>query len=692
MGSQEWLSRWVAVIVIEFFIVRECLTWPLHFSISGYVLHFFIHPFRRNMQLLPNLIEQSTRFVPLLIVLGLAFLVPILLARFRRLPVVVGEIAAGIVVGTSGLGWVTEGPILDFMGDVGLAFLMFLAGMEINFTRLFPRRSSTEDDVLQEEDQPNVLLLSLLVYMFTLLLAVPGGFLIRALGFNADPWLLAFILSATSLGVLLPILKERRLTNSPFGQFVFVSATLADFVTVILFTVYIITFDRGFDLEIFSIGLLFIAFLVFFRFGPQFVRIPVVSRFFNELSRATVQIKVRGALAILLAFVVLAEFVNAELILGAFLAGMIISLLKSPDDEGLVHRLEAFGFGFFIPIFFILVGTTLELQSLFESPGSLLLLPVILIASLAIKVLPVLTLKRFYSWRELLSGGILLNTHLSLEIAVAVIGVRVGLMDAAANVTIILFAVLTVVAMPLLFGVIFPSTQAEDKRFKLIAGVNETSLKVADELRAHGDLVLFIAKDEKHVNAVRRAGFEIIPNSESIPDAFSRLDSDQVEAFLALHEDGEKNLNLSRLARQKGIRNMVAYVVNPDLLPKFSELKVQAYTPAVQRITLISMMARSPDAFNLLSSYKDENDTLEIYLSNTSLVQRPLRFLKLPSTCLVLAIRRGDELLVPRGNTELAFGDRLTMFGPKVCVEDIRFWLENNDVERPNFTSQFIPE
>ncbi|MGD8406332.1 MAG: TrkA C-terminal domain-containing protein, partial [Anaerolineales bacterium] len=72
--------------------------------------------------------------------------------------------------------------------------------------------------------------------------------------------------------------------------------------------------------------------------------------------------------------------------------------------------------------------------------------------------------------------------------------------------------------------------------------------------------------------------------------------------------------------------------------------------------------------------------------------QRPLRFLKLPSTCLVLAIRRGDELLVPRGNTELAFGDRLTMFGPKVCVEDIRFWLENNDVERPNFTSQFIPE
>jgi len=644
------------------------------------------------MQLIPYSVEQSTRFVPLLIVLGLAFLVPILLVRFQRLPVVVGEIAAGILVGTSGFGWVTEGPVLDFMGDVGLAFLMFLAGMEIDFARLFPKKSSSENDIYQEEDRPNVLLLSLLVYLSTLVLAIPGGFLIRSLGLNADPWLLAFILSATSLGVLLPILKERKLMNSSFGQFVFVSATLADFVTVILFTIYIITFNRGFDLEIFSIGLLFLAFLVFFRFGPQFVRIPVVSRFFDKLSKATIQIKVRGALAILLAFVVLAEFVNAELILGAFLAGMIISLLKSPEDEGLVHRLEAFGFGFFIPIFFILVGTTLELQSLFESPGSLLLLPVILVASLAIKILPILLLKRFFSWRDLFSGGMLLNTHLSLEIAVAVIGVRVGLMDAAANVTIILFAVLTVVAMPLLFAAIFPPAQEQEERYKLIAGVNETSIKVANELRAHGDLVRFTASGSNAENTLKKAGFELMPNSEKEVDVFSNLQADQIDAFLALHENGEENLKISRLARRKGIRNVVAFVIDPDLLPKFKEINVQAYTPAVQRITLISMMARSPDAFNLLSSYEDENDTLEVYLNNTSLVQRPLRYLNLPSTCLVLAIRRGEELLVPRGNTELAYGDRLTMFGPKICVEDIRFWLENTDADRPDLVSQFTPE
>ncbi|GAB4427222.1 MAG: monovalent cation:proton antiporter family protein [Anaerolineales bacterium] len=635
-------------------------------------------------------VEQSTRFVPLLIVLALAFLVPVLLSRFRGLPIVVGEIAAGIIVGSSGLGWVSEVPILDFMGDVGLAFLMFLAGMEIDFARLFPERSNDEIQPASQAGRPNVLLLSLLVYLATLLLAIPGGFIIRSMGLEADPWLLAFILSATSLGVLLPILKERKLTNTPFGQFVFVAATLADFVTVILFTVYIITFNRGFDLEIFSIGLLFIAFLVFFRFGPRFVRIPVVSRFFDEMSRATVQIKVRGALAILLAFVVLAEFVNAELILGAFLAGMIISLLKSPEDEGLVHRLEAFGFGFFIPVFFILVGTTLELQTLFEAPESLLLLPVLLLASLVVKFLPVLPLKRYFSWRELLGGGALLNTHLSLEIAVAVIGLRVGLLDDAANLTVILFAVLTVVGMPLLFGLFLPQKEDEVQRYKLIAGANETSLKVAEELRAHGDVIRFIRESSEAMDVVKEAGFELTEISDA-EVLFSELRADQVEAFLALHEDGKKNLELARLSRQAGIRNVVAYVVDPALLPEFKKHKVQAYTPAVQRATLISMMARSPDAFSLLSSYQDENDTIEVSLLNTSLVRRPLRYLNLPTSCLVLAVRRGSDLFVPRGNTELEYGDRLTLFGPKDALSDIRSWLENSDVERPDLPSKIMP-
>jgi CPA2 family monovalent cation:H+ antiporter-2 len=363
---------------------------------------------------------------------------------------------------------------------------------------------------------------------------------------------------------------------------------------------------------------------------------------------------------------------------------MIISLLKSPQDDGLVHRLEAFGFGFFIPVFFIMVGTTLDLQSLFESPQNLLLLPVLLLLSLVIKGLPVLLLKRNYSWREILAGGALLNTHLSLEIAIAVIAIRVGLMDTAANATVILFAILSVVAMPLFFGALLPATESESQRFKLIAGVNETSLKVAQELRAHGDQVYFTEENPELAGQVSQSGFQIY--QQGTPEqAFEKLDTSQVEAFLALSQESQVNLNLARLARERGIRNIVAYVVDPDLLPEFNALDVQAYSPAVKRATLISMMARSPDALNLLSSHEDQNDTVEINLMNGSLVQKPIRALNLPGNCLVLAIRRGEELLVPRGNTEMMYGDRITLFGPKECLADIKRWLESRYGRRPKF-------
>ena len=98
--------------------------------------------------------------------------------------------------------------------------------------------------------------------------------------------LLAFVLSATSLGVLLPVLKERGLLQQPSGQLVFLTALLADFVTVLLLTVYIITLDRGLDPEIFSLGLLFVAFFVAYRFGLRFTRIPGVRNLVEELSQA----------------------------------------------------------------------------------------------------------------------------------------------------------------------------------------------------------------------------------------------------------------------------------------------------------------------------------------------------------------------------------------------------------------------
>lgn len=608
------------------------------------------------MQLAPILAgspEDPTRFIPLLIVLGLAFFIPFLLSRFQRLPVVVGEIVFGVIVGPSLLGWVTDGPILSFMSDIGLAFLMFLAGMEIEFDLIFGRGK-------RKKNGPNILISSLTIYALTFALAVGGALLVGRLGIQGDLWLLVFVLSATSLGVLLPILKERGILSTPFGQVVFLTAMLADFITVILLTVHLILLDKGFDLEIFSLGLLFLLFLIFYRVGPGFVRMPMVANLIERLSSATVQIKVRGAIAILMAFVVMAEFVDAELILGAFLAGMIISLMRRPDDDGLIHNLEAFGFGFFIPIFFIMVGVDLDIQALLSSPELLAALPSFLGIALLIKLLPMLVMKRHFGWRELFAGGFLLNTHLSLEVAVAVIGLRAGLFDQATSTTVIVFAVLTVLLMPLFFGMLAPDAPKKEQPFHLIVGLSSLGKTVAQQLRANGDKVQFIWMDDEEKRALLDAD---LPTMEIELNQLDTLNPALIRSALVLYDDDLKNLDLAREVRKTGIKAVIAQVRDPQHLPEFDAEGIKTFSPALERATMISMMARNPDVLALLTTTSEERAAKEVLVRSNQAAGKRLRDLNLPGDLLILAIRRNEQLLIPRGNTSFEIGDRVSILG-----------------------------
>jgi Trk K+ transport system NAD-binding subunit len=369
---------------------------------------------------------------------------------------------------------------------------------------------------------------------------------------------------------------------------------------------------------------------------------------------------VRGAIAILIAFVVLAEFVDAELILGAFLAGMIISLLRRPEDEGLIHNLEAFGFGFFIPIFFIMVGVGLDIQALLSSPELLVALPAFLGIALVIKVLPMLVVKRHFSWRDLFAGGFLLNTHLSLEVAVAVIGLRAGLFDQATSTIVIVFAILTVLLMPLFFGMFAPATPEKDQSYHLIIGATNLSITVAQQLRAHGDKTQFILLDP----AERQALIETdLPFLKIEIKELETLESASIRSALILYDDDLKNLELARIARTAGINGVIAQVRDPQHLPEFDAEGVKTFSPALERATMVSMMARNPDVLDLLTTTSEERSAREVFVSNPGAAGRKLRDLNLPGDLLILAIRRNRQLLIPRGNTSFELGDRVSLLG-----------------------------
>ena len=406
--------------------------------------------------------EETRSFLPLLIVVFLAFLVPILLSRFKKLslPIVVGEIIAGILIGRSGLGWVQQhDPTLDLLAEFGFVFLMFLSGMEIDFSSL---NLSFGNSSSKQGNGWGPLPIASLTFFVTLMLSVMAAFLFQGMELVRNPWMMALILSTTSLGVVVPVLKERGLSSGRYGQTLMIAALIADFATMLLITVVVAAISVGLTLDILLIGLLFVAFFFMYRFGMFFFnRIPGVRRMMEELSHATAQIKIRAAFTLMLIFVVLAETLGTELILGAFLAGAIVSLLRGPEDVDLGHQLEAIGFGFFIPIFFIMVGVDFNLAALLSSPEALLLVPLLLAAAILVKLLPTLLFRLSFDWRETFAAGALLSARLSLIIAASAIGLRIGVISEPVNAAIILVAIITVTASPLVFNSVLPHGQAE---------------------------------------------------------------------------------------------------------------------------------------------------------------------------------------------------------------------------------------
>lgn len=416
--------------------------------------------------------EEARSFAPLLIVVILAFLVPFLLSSVRgqlAIPIVVGEIVAGMIVGRSGFGWVSpEESALSLLKELGFVVLMFLSGMEIEFRSL----KGSNAQHARQDSRLSPLALAGLNFGATLLFSGAAAWGLKWIGATTDPWMMGLILSTTALGVVVPIIKEAGLSQTPFGQTILLATVIADFVTMFLISVLVALVSRGLTAEILLVFLLFVAFFLTVRFVSFLSRIEALQTIMQELSHATAQIKVRAAFSTLLIFIVLAESLGIEIIVGAFLAGVIVALLRTPEDRELASQLEAIGFGFFIPIFFIMVGVDFNLPALLSSPGALLSVPLLLVAAVAVKLMSALVFRLKYSWRETLAAGILMCPRLSLIIAAAAIGEKLGAINESVNAAIVLVAIVTVTASPMAFLKIFPGRRVKATR----AMVTDTGL------------------------------------------------------------------------------------------------------------------------------------------------------------------------------------------------------------------------
>ncbi len=614
---------------------------------------------------------EGPRFVGLALVLLLAVAVPLLFSRIPgvRIPVVVGEIAAGIAVGTSGLNLVpAEDPFLDLLAEIGLVILMFLAGLEIDIRALGLGQRMTRASE-RAEDSMTPLRLGLMYFLLTLALTMATAWGMWAVGWIASPTFLGLVLATVSLGVVMPVLKERGLLGSRYGQTLLIAALVADFVTMILITLQVAVLSKGITFEILLVGLLFLFLFALYRLGV--LVLPGVRPLLEELSNTTTQIHVRLAFLLLVTFVALAEILGAEIILGAFLAGLLISMLIQGEEHPVKHQLESMGYGFFIPVFFIMVGVRFNLKAFSVAPEIGLLLVVITLAAFGTKIVPGLVFARAFSLREGLAGGALLSAQLSLTVAAAEIGFDLGLLDEAMVMVLILMAVVTVMVAPMLFSWWMPASAMQQTRPVIVVGGHALGMQIARHLRGHGMSVVLLDEDAKRVQAARKQGFEAHP-VRPVPSALSPY-LDGAHTVIVAVTDPAQTLEWARLARQIfGVERVLALGADAATRVQLQRMGVLCVSPLEAQATFIALMARNPDLLHLLTSTQDNQDILELVIRNPSLDGKRLRDLGLPPHVLVLAVHRGGEYLIPRGATQVRVGDVLTVLGTLEELEEVK--------------------
>jgi CPA2 family monovalent cation:H+ antiporter-2 len=613
--------------------------------------------------------EQHASVISLLVVVTVAFVTPILLHRLRLnyIPVVVAEIIMGLVIGKSGFNVVHEDMWLSTLSTLGFIFLMFLSGLEIDFTAF--RGSKKPITLPNGKKEPNTFMVSGIIFVGIFIFSLGLSYLFVIAGFIENAFLMTLIISTISLGVVVPTLKEAHLMKTNIGQIILLVAVVADLVTMILMAIFVSIYDPG-QGNTWLLLILFAAGVVLYFVGKVFKNRPLL----ESLSKGTVQIGTRAVFMLIIVLVGLSETVGAENILGAFLAGVLVSLL-SPNQE-LVHKLDSFGYGFLIPIFFVMIGVELDIWSLFADKKLLLLIPLLLLGLLLSKVVPVYLLKIWYDTKTVLASGFLLTSTLSLVIAAATIGERMEVITPEMSGTLILVAVITSIFTPIAFKKLFPLEVAAAPKVRIaFLGANQVTLPVSRELKSGlYEPVLYHTKMEKSDKMVSNSLFDIVEIFDYSLEEIEKNKIFQNEIIVISTGHDQTNADLAIKAKELGVSRVIARIESPELEQSMREKDIEVFSSFMSTKTLLRALIETPSVINILTN--QETSLHEIRMQNEQFDGMSLRRFPFTGDVIFVRIFRGKDSIVPHGDTELLLNDRLIVTGSKEYVDELKRELE----------------
>ncbi|OZM56349.1 sodium:proton antiporter [Lottiidibacillus patelloidae] len=594
----------------------------------------------------------------LMFVVGIAFFVPILLHKFNlnMIPVVVAEIIAGLIIGKSGLNIISEDVWLSLISTLGFIFLMFLSGLEIDFSMLESKN---------KKQKFNPLLIATIIFSLMFGLSYGLSVVLENMGLIEDAFFMTLIISTISLGVVVPVLKEKGIMDSLYGQTLLLIATVSDFLTMILLAVYVMV-KHASGFKSLSILLLFVVMFVTYRSVKKYFKL----KFFDHLMSGTIQLGTRGVFALILIFVSLSETLGAESILGAFLAGMIVSLIN--PKKTFIKQLDSFGYGFFIPIFFVMVGVNMDLKALLSDKKSLIIIPILLIVLYISKILPSLLLKKWFPWKKTLSSGILLTSTLSLVIAAVEIGKEMDVVSEQMGNSAILVAIITCIISPILFNKLTVANKRDKKKVTII-GANRITLPVSLDLQKHdGYEVRMFGSEQSKVEpemVSKKTQFPLIEVPKLTCEALNMHNAFDADMLIVATGNDDDNITIAHYAKEIGLENVIIRVEDAQKHKEQINEGMNVFSTLFAARTLLKALTLRP---SILKLFTYQNDLLrEISVGNSKYDDLQLRQIPFLGDALVIQIFRDEEPIVPHGDTRLKLGDKLLASGSKENLDDL---------------------
>jgi len=612
-------------------------------------------------------------FWPLFLVLALAWIVPIVTRQFKfiRFPSVIVEIIAGFIIGKHVLGILPEAAYLDFLSLTGFVFLMFLSGLEIDVNRVYaslPKRAVKFSTFIT-----NPLLAGFALYLGTLVFGYFSTWVLAHYIPIKNLWYFTLIISTSSVGVIMPVLKERGEISGHFGQMIVLAAGVADILSILLFTFTTSYLKKGLEFEILLILSLFVFFVLSYYIGKHVVHKQFFKRILFQLSHASSQIKVRGTLVLILLFLILSQLINAEVILGAFLAGLLMSFFSQKERSSLLMKLDAMGYGFFIPIFFIMVGGNIDLTAFSEFDQSFLFLGSLLLMLFAVKVLPAWSLwYRLMGGRTAFSAGILLSSRLSLIIAAAQIGLQLGVITQATNTALVIMAVLTCTISPMLFNQLNPVARYRSDK-KVIIGGGGVGVLLARSLKMHDKPFVIIEQNENKVKDLLANGIEAICGNGGDTDSYKRINLQPANPVVILTESDYKNKRIAEILKNDlGHANLVTIGLKKQNVQGMRHQGVQVVDMTSTVASAVENYLFMPQTYHNIFDSFSSYGIRELVIQNRHVDGKRLSTVNFPDEGFLMMIKKNGGLHVPHGDDILEKGDVAVVFGNEKALEEFR--------------------